>query len=212
MARRGSAGPRCVFPDYPAFRSAGRGSDGSDASGPRRHRPSGPVRPPCYHNRPINAGQRANGQVVCPNVGSFRIATHRGRRCPQQSRSRRRTPPPPVPRAGFIAEHGLWDAPRRRPPPRCSSYSAYAAEPDWIARHHVLLRGALAADTPVLGVCFGAQASPALPAFGMSNCPRAILRHRANDSACGRKQTASHSSCEGRAVCACGTTAAIHNS
>jgi GMP synthase-like glutamine amidotransferase len=39
-----------------------------------------------------------------------------------------------------------------------SSHSAYAAEPDWIARHHVLLRGALAAETPVLGICFGAQA------------------------------------------------------
>lgn len=39
-----------------------------------------------------------------------------------------------------------------------SSHSAYAVEPDWIARHQQLLRGALAAGTPVLGVCFGAQA------------------------------------------------------
>jgi GMP synthase-like glutamine amidotransferase len=39
-----------------------------------------------------------------------------------------------------------------------SSHSAYAAEPEWIARHTGLLRGALAAETPVLGVCFGAQA------------------------------------------------------
>jgi GMP synthase-like glutamine amidotransferase len=39
-----------------------------------------------------------------------------------------------------------------------SSHSAYATEPDWIGRHHQFLRGALAAETPVLGVCFGAQA------------------------------------------------------
>ena len=39
-----------------------------------------------------------------------------------------------------------------------SSHSAYAPEPEWIARHAALLRAALAADTPVLGVCFGAQA------------------------------------------------------
>ncbi|MDQ6803469.1 MAG: gamma-glutamyl-gamma-aminobutyrate hydrolase family protein [Actinomycetota bacterium] len=39
-----------------------------------------------------------------------------------------------------------------------STHSAYAAEPEWIARHTLLLPGALAADTPVLGVCFGAQA------------------------------------------------------
>jgi GMP synthase-like glutamine amidotransferase len=39
-----------------------------------------------------------------------------------------------------------------------SSHSAYAAEPGWIERHRLLLRDALAAETPVLGVCFGAQA------------------------------------------------------
>lgn len=39
-----------------------------------------------------------------------------------------------------------------------SSHSAYADAPEWIARHLQYLRGALAADTPVLGVCFGAQA------------------------------------------------------
>jgi GMP synthase-like glutamine amidotransferase len=39
-----------------------------------------------------------------------------------------------------------------------SSHSAYAAEPGWIAPHGLLLRAAIAADTPVLGVCFGAQA------------------------------------------------------
>jgi GMP synthase (glutamine-hydrolysing) len=39
-----------------------------------------------------------------------------------------------------------------------SSYSAYADDPSWIERHRLLLRGALAAETPVLGVCFGAQA------------------------------------------------------
>jgi GMP synthase-like glutamine amidotransferase len=39
-----------------------------------------------------------------------------------------------------------------------SSHSAYAAEPEWIERHRLLLRAALAAETPVLGVCFGAQA------------------------------------------------------
>jgi GMP synthase-like glutamine amidotransferase len=39
-----------------------------------------------------------------------------------------------------------------------SSHSAYATEPAWIARHVDVLRGALAAGTPVLGVCFGAQA------------------------------------------------------
>jgi GMP synthase (glutamine-hydrolysing) len=39
-----------------------------------------------------------------------------------------------------------------------SSHSAYAAEPEWIARHGLLLRQALAAQTPILGVCFGAQA------------------------------------------------------
>jgi GMP synthase (glutamine-hydrolysing) len=39
-----------------------------------------------------------------------------------------------------------------------SSHSAYAVEPAWIARHQMLLREALAAETPVLGVCFGAQA------------------------------------------------------
>jgi GMP synthase-like glutamine amidotransferase len=39
-----------------------------------------------------------------------------------------------------------------------SSHSAYAAEPAWIPRHRELVRGALAADIPVLGVCFGAQA------------------------------------------------------
>jgi GMP synthase-like glutamine amidotransferase len=38
-----------------------------------------------------------------------------------------------------------------------SSHSSYASEPGWIARHRLLLRGALAAETPVLGVCFGAQ-------------------------------------------------------
>lgn len=39
-----------------------------------------------------------------------------------------------------------------------SSHSAYADAPDWIGRHRQFLRSALAADTPVLGVCFGAQA------------------------------------------------------
>lgn len=39
-----------------------------------------------------------------------------------------------------------------------SSHSAYADAPEWIARHRRFLRGALAAETPVLGVCFGAQA------------------------------------------------------
>ena len=39
-----------------------------------------------------------------------------------------------------------------------SSHSAYAVEPGWIERHRLLLRAALAAETPVLGVCFGAQA------------------------------------------------------
>jgi GMP synthase-like glutamine amidotransferase len=39
-----------------------------------------------------------------------------------------------------------------------SSHSAYAAEPGWIARECELLRAALAAETPVLGICFGAQA------------------------------------------------------
>jgi GMP synthase-like glutamine amidotransferase len=39
-----------------------------------------------------------------------------------------------------------------------SSHSAYASEPDWIPRHVALLRRALNAGTPVLGICFGAQA------------------------------------------------------
>jgi GMP synthase (glutamine-hydrolysing) len=39
-----------------------------------------------------------------------------------------------------------------------STHSAYADAPEWIGRHREFLRGALAADTPVLGVCFGAQA------------------------------------------------------
>ncbi|MFL5859240.1 MAG: type 1 glutamine amidotransferase [Solirubrobacteraceae bacterium] len=39
-----------------------------------------------------------------------------------------------------------------------SSHSAYASQPAWIPRQLPLLRGALEADTPVLGVCFGAQA------------------------------------------------------
>ena len=39
-----------------------------------------------------------------------------------------------------------------------SSHSAYATEPDWIPRHLEYLAGALAAGTPVLGICFGAQA------------------------------------------------------
>jgi GMP synthase (glutamine-hydrolysing) len=38
-----------------------------------------------------------------------------------------------------------------------SGHSAYAPEPAWIARECSLLRAALAAGTPVLGVCFGAQ-------------------------------------------------------
>lgn len=39
-----------------------------------------------------------------------------------------------------------------------SSRSAYDAEPTWIPAHLDLLREALAAQTPVLGICFGAQA------------------------------------------------------
>jgi GMP synthase (glutamine-hydrolysing) len=39
-----------------------------------------------------------------------------------------------------------------------SSHSAYAPEPEWIPRHVALLRCALNAGTPVLGICFGAQA------------------------------------------------------
>lgn len=39
-----------------------------------------------------------------------------------------------------------------------SSHSAYATDPPWIPRHVALLRAALAAETPVLGICFGAQA------------------------------------------------------
>jgi GMP synthase (glutamine-hydrolysing) len=39
-----------------------------------------------------------------------------------------------------------------------SSHSAYAAEPGWIGRELELLRAGLAAGTPVLGICFGAQA------------------------------------------------------
>jgi GMP synthase-like glutamine amidotransferase len=39
-----------------------------------------------------------------------------------------------------------------------SSHSAYAEEPRWIPRHVSLLRAALAAGTPILGICFGAQA------------------------------------------------------
>jgi GMP synthase (glutamine-hydrolysing) len=39
-----------------------------------------------------------------------------------------------------------------------SSHSAYASAPAWIPRHVELLRDALTAGTPVLGICFGAQA------------------------------------------------------
>ena len=39
-----------------------------------------------------------------------------------------------------------------------SSHSAYDTEPGWIPRHLTLLADALAAGTPVVGVCFGAQA------------------------------------------------------
>lgn len=39
-----------------------------------------------------------------------------------------------------------------------SSRSAYDTEPAWIPAHLDLLRGALAAQIPVLGICFGAQA------------------------------------------------------
>ena len=39
-----------------------------------------------------------------------------------------------------------------------SSRSAYDAEPAWIPAHLKLLRDALATQTPVLGICFGAQA------------------------------------------------------
>lgn len=39
-----------------------------------------------------------------------------------------------------------------------SSHSAYAQEPDWIPRHVALLARALNVGTPVLGICFGAQA------------------------------------------------------
>ena len=39
-----------------------------------------------------------------------------------------------------------------------SSHSAYDTEPAWIPAHLELLRDALAAQTPVLGICFGAQA------------------------------------------------------
>ena len=39
-----------------------------------------------------------------------------------------------------------------------SSRSAYDTEPGWIPAHLELLRAALAAQTPVLGICFGAQA------------------------------------------------------
>lgn len=39
-----------------------------------------------------------------------------------------------------------------------SSRSAYAPEPAWIPRHLDYLRDALASQTPVIGICFGAQA------------------------------------------------------
>ena len=46
-----------------------------------------------------------------------------------------------------------------------SSHSAYAPDPDWIPGQLPLLRAAMSADTPVLGICFGAQ-SLALAAGG----------------------------------------------
>ena len=53
-----------------------------------------------------------------------------------------------------------------------SSHSAYAQEPGWIAHHCELLRGALAAETPVLGVCFGAQALALAGGGAVAPAPR----------------------------------------
>ena len=53
-----------------------------------------------------------------------------------------------------------------------SSHSAYAAEPAWIARERSFLRAALAAATPVLGVCFGAQALALAGGGEVARAPR----------------------------------------
>ncbi|MGA9856829.1 MAG: type 1 glutamine amidotransferase [Solirubrobacteraceae bacterium] len=83
--------------------------------------------------------------------------------------------------AGFVGDWldaaGLdWDVVRAEDPhpdpalPRAiislgSSHSAYQSAPPWIPLQVELLRAALAAQTPVLGICFGAQ-SLALAAGG----------------------------------------------
>jgi GMP synthase-like glutamine amidotransferase len=56
-----------------------------------------------------------------------------------------------------------------------SSHSAYASEPEWIGRELGLLRAALAADTPVLGICFGAQALALAAGGEVTRAPRPEL-------------------------------------